>query len=152
MSRWAVVLAGGVGSRFWPLSTPSRPKQLLPLVSNDPLLVDAVTRLRPLVPSEHILILTNDALVPAVSSLLPDLPRENLIAGGAHLIGMKKRKGSQRELRLLRQLNKIFARDVGVTFLPQLGALVVRPPESFGCAVRRDSAEIQIDAFEILVA
>jgi mannose-1-phosphate guanylyltransferase len=80
MSRWAVVLAGGVGSRFWPLSTPSRPKQLLPLVGNDPLLVDAVTRLRPLVPPEHILILTNDTLVPAIAALLPDLPRENLIA------------------------------------------------------------------------
>jgi len=80
MSRWAVVLAGGVGSRFWPLSTPSRPKQLLPLVSDDPLLADAVTRLRPIVPAEHILILTNDTLVPAVASLLPDLPRENLIA------------------------------------------------------------------------
>ena len=38
MSRWAVVLAGGVGSRFWPLSTPSRPKQLLPLVTDEPLL------------------------------------------------------------------------------------------------------------------
>jgi mannose-1-phosphate guanylyltransferase len=80
MSRWAVVLAGGVGSRFWPLSTPSRPKQLLPLVSMDPLLVDAVTRLRPLVPPEHTLILTNDVLVPAISALLPELPRENLIA------------------------------------------------------------------------
>ncbi|MBK5188658.1 MAG: hypothetical protein JJD97_10475, partial [Gemmatimonadaceae bacterium] len=33
MNRWAVILAGGVGSRFWPLSTPKRPKQLLPLIS-----------------------------------------------------------------------------------------------------------------------
>src|SRR5205814_2040104 len=36
---WVVVLAGGVGSRFWPLSTPRRPKQLLPLVTDEPLLV-----------------------------------------------------------------------------------------------------------------
>ncbi|PYO46060.1 MAG: mannose-1-phosphate guanyltransferase, partial [Gemmatimonadetes bacterium] len=49
MSRWAVVLAGGIGSRFWPLSTPSRPKQLLPLVTGKPLLVDAMDRLAPIV-------------------------------------------------------------------------------------------------------
>lgn len=80
MSRWAVVLAGGVGSRFWPLSTPSRPKQLLPLVTNEPLLADSVARLRPLVPADCVLILTNPALVPATAALLPDIPRENLIA------------------------------------------------------------------------
>ncbi|MFL5605727.1 MAG: sugar phosphate nucleotidyltransferase, partial [Gemmatimonadaceae bacterium] len=33
MTRWAVILAGGVGSRFWPVSTPARPKQLLPLAT-----------------------------------------------------------------------------------------------------------------------
>ena len=80
MSRWVVVLAGGVGSRFWPVSTPARPKQLLPLVSAQPLLVDAVARLRPLAPAERMLILTNGSLVAAVQALLPDLPPENLIA------------------------------------------------------------------------
>lgn len=80
MSRWAVVLAGGVGSRFWPLSTPSRPKQLLPLVSDKPLLVDSVERLGPVVPPERVLILTNATLVPRIAELLPAIPRENLIA------------------------------------------------------------------------
>lgn len=80
MSRWAVVLAGGVGSRFWPLSTPSRPKQLLPLVTDAPLLADAVSRLRPLVPADRVLILTNPSLVPAIAELLPDIPAGNLIA------------------------------------------------------------------------
>jgi mannose-1-phosphate guanylyltransferase len=77
---WVVVLAGGVGSRFWPLSTPSRPKQLLPLVTDEPLLVEAVARLRPIAPASHTLILTNASLVPAIGELLPDVPRENLIA------------------------------------------------------------------------
>ncbi|MGH7463801.1 MAG: sugar phosphate nucleotidyltransferase, partial [Longimicrobiales bacterium] len=36
---WAVILAGGVGSRFWPVSTPARPKQLLPLAGTSPLIV-----------------------------------------------------------------------------------------------------------------
>ena len=86
MSRWAVVLAGGIGSRFWPLSTPTRPKQLLPLVTDEPLLADAVARLRPLIPAERVLILTNGPLVPAIAAMLPEIPGENLIveprAGG----------------------------------------------------------------------
>lgn len=77
---WAVVLAGGVGSRFWPLSTPQNPKQLLPLVTDHPLLVDAVERLRPLAPDSQILILTNAALVDPIAALLPMVPRENLVA------------------------------------------------------------------------
>ena len=80
MSRWAVVLAGGIGSRFWPLSTPMRPKQLLPLVTSEPLLADAVARLGPIVPPERVLILTNVTLVPPIAALLPAIPRENLIA------------------------------------------------------------------------
>lgn len=77
---WVVVLAGGVGSRFWPLSTPRRPKQLLPLVTDQPLLVDAVNRLRPIAPASQTLILTNASLVPAIGQVLPDIPRGNLVA------------------------------------------------------------------------
>ena len=80
MSRWAVVLAGGVGSRFWPLSTPTRPKQLLPLATSEPLLCDSVDRLRPIVPMDRVLILTNRALVPVIAGMLPGIPPENLIA------------------------------------------------------------------------
>lgn len=80
MSHWAVILAGGVGSRFWPLSTPERPKQLLPLVTEQPLLRDAVDRLRALADPAHTLILTNATLGDAIARLLPDLPRANIIA------------------------------------------------------------------------
>src|SRR6476659_7177880 len=80
MSRWAVVLAGGVGSRFWPLSTPTRPKQLLPLVTSEPLLADSVARVSSIVPPDRVLILTNTSLVPAIHALLPEIPAENLIA------------------------------------------------------------------------
>ena len=80
MSVWVVVLAGGVGSRFWPLSTPSRPKQLLPLVSDTPLLVEAVNRLRPLVEPSRVLVLTNATLRDSVRKLLPEVPAENVIA------------------------------------------------------------------------
>jgi len=80
MSRWTVVLAGGIGSRFWPLSTPSRPKQLLPLVTGEPLLADAVERITPITPLDRVLILTNETLVPAVAKLFPGLPATNIIA------------------------------------------------------------------------
>ena len=80
MSNWVVVLAGGVGSRFWPLSTPERPKQLLPLIGEKPLLEDAVRRLAPLVDASRVLILTNAGLKSAVQKLLPDVPAENVIA------------------------------------------------------------------------
>jgi mannose-1-phosphate guanylyltransferase len=101
MTRWAVVLAGGVGSRFWPISTPDRPKQLLPLATTEPMLADALARLAPIVPVERTLVLTNAALVDPIAALAPTLPRENLIAEpkpagtaaalawGAHLIAQR---------------------------------------------------------------
>jgi mannose-1-phosphate guanylyltransferase len=79
VTTWAVVLAGGVGSRFWPLSTPERPKQLLPLVTEHPLLVDTVNRLTPLVPAERTLILTNAGIKNEVA-MFARVPRENVIA------------------------------------------------------------------------
>lgn len=80
MSRWGVVLAGGVGSRFWPLSTPERPKQLLPLAGENPLLVDAVERMRPIIDAAHLLVLTNASLTKAIRALVKDLPPDNLVA------------------------------------------------------------------------
>jgi mannose-1-phosphate guanylyltransferase len=80
VSHWAVVLAGGVGSRFWPLSTPERPKQLLPLVTAQPLVADALERLRPLIPLEQTLVLTTPTVAPAIGEIAPRLPRANIIA------------------------------------------------------------------------
>ena len=80
MTRWAVVLAGGVGSRFWPLSTPQRPKQLLPLAGDRPLLVDALDRLAPLVPGERTLILTNSTLADRIGDVAAGVPTDNIIA------------------------------------------------------------------------
>ena len=80
MIRWNVVLAGGIGSRFWPLSTPTRPKQLLPLVTDAPMLCDTLDRLRPSAPPERTLVLTNASLRDAVLALDPTLPADNVIA------------------------------------------------------------------------
>lgn len=80
MSRWAVVLAGGVGSRFWPLSTERRPKQLLPLVTDRPLLVEQLERLAPIADAAHTLVLTNAALVEPIARAAPQIPRDNILA------------------------------------------------------------------------
>jgi mannose-1-phosphate guanylyltransferase len=75
-----VILAGGVGSRFWPISTAHRPKQLLPLATNRPLLADTLERLAPLAAPDHTLVLTNASLVEAVREVAPSLPQANVVA------------------------------------------------------------------------
>ena len=74
-----MILAGGIGSRFWPVSTPSRPKQLLPLAGPDPLIADTVARIAPLVPRERIRIITNAMLAPAILEAVPGLDQSNLM-------------------------------------------------------------------------
>jgi len=78
--RWAIVLAGGVGSRFWPLSTAARPKQLLPLAGARPLVVDSVARLLGVVPAERVLLVTSRALQATLQEALADVPRANVLA------------------------------------------------------------------------
>jgi mannose-1-phosphate guanylyltransferase len=80
MTRWAVILAGGVGSRFWPLSTPDRPKQLLPLVTDEPMLAATLRRLGPIASPDRTLVLTNASLVDPVRALAPRIPPANVIA------------------------------------------------------------------------
>lgn len=80
MNLWVVVLAGGVGSRFWPLSTPDRPKQLLPLIGEGSLLEDTLERLTPLAGGDRTLILTNAQLAERVRAMAPSVPQEQVIA------------------------------------------------------------------------
>ena len=70
---WVTILAGGIGSRFWPASTPARPKQLLPLGSADPLIVDTVQRARALAPDDRIRILAGAHLADPFQSVLAGL-------------------------------------------------------------------------------
>lgn len=77
---YALILAGGSGERFWPLSRKCRPKQLLALFSERTLLEDTIHRLGGLVPPERILILTNQDQVAAVREMVPQLPADNIVA------------------------------------------------------------------------
>ena len=77
---YALILAGGSGERFWPLSRRARPKQLLSLVSDKTLLEQTLARLEGLVPNERILVLTNAEQESAVRKLLGNFPKENIVA------------------------------------------------------------------------
>lgn len=73
---WVTILAGGAGTRFWPASTPKRPKQVLPLAGPDPLIVQTLGRARLLAPDRRIRILAGAHLTGTFRQLLPDLEPE----------------------------------------------------------------------------
>ena len=79
-SIYALILAGGSGERFWPLSRRARPKQLLRLVSNKALLEETLARLKGFIPRERILVLTNNEQEDGVRKLLRNFPKENIVA------------------------------------------------------------------------
>ena len=75
----AVILAGGSGERFWPLSTPERPKQFLRVFGGESLLRQSVTRLLGLVKFEDVYVVTSKDLVTATRKELPELPPANIV-------------------------------------------------------------------------
>lgn len=75
----AVILAGGWGERLWPMSTRERPKQLLALGSERPLVADALARVSGLAAPETTLVLTSASLRAAILSVLPDVPADRVI-------------------------------------------------------------------------
>ena len=75
----AIILAGGSGERFWPLSTPERPKQFLNVFGNESLIRQSVTRLRGLVKPKDVYVITARALVAATRKELPEIPKANII-------------------------------------------------------------------------
>ncbi len=71
---YAVIMAGGSGTRFWPASRVRRPKQLLPIGIDEPLIVRTSTRLADMIPPERQFVITSARYVGAVRELLPDVP------------------------------------------------------------------------------
>src|SRR5213083_728296 len=78
--RFVIIMAGGRGERFWPVSREKTPKQLIRLVGKKSFLQEAVDRVLPLVPLKNILVITNEVQAPQVARQLPKLPRQNIIA------------------------------------------------------------------------
>ncbi|PYI84995.1 MAG: mannose-1-phosphate guanyltransferase [Verrucomicrobia bacterium] len=103
--RYAIIMAGGRGERFWPVSREKMPKQLLTLLGNRSFLQQAVERVLPLVPPKNILVITTAAQMAEVRKQLPKIPKENLIAEpvgrdtcaavtlGAAIVGARSTRG-----------------------------------------------------------
>jgi mannose-1-phosphate guanylyltransferase len=77
---YAVILAGGSGTRFWPLSRRRRPKQLLDLLGAGTLLEQTVGRIRNVIPAERTYVFTNELLRGEVSRCLPGIPKNQIVA------------------------------------------------------------------------
>lgn len=75
----AIILAGGSGERFWPLSTPEKPKQFLRVFGGESLIRQSVSRLKGLVEARDIFVITSKALVAATRKELPEVPKANVI-------------------------------------------------------------------------
>lgn len=79
-NNYALILAGGSGTRFWPLSRDSKPKQLIDFEGKGSMLQQAIARISGFIPAERILILTNQLQLEEVRRQAPSLPLANIIA------------------------------------------------------------------------
>lgn len=90
---YTLILAGGSGTRLWPRSRSSRPKQFLALTSERTMLQETVDRILPLIPPEHVFVATGAMYADLVAEQLPDVPRANILSepsgrGTAPCIGL----------------------------------------------------------------
>ncbi|MCX7762119.1 MAG: sugar phosphate nucleotidyltransferase [Candidatus Kryptonium sp.] len=76
---FAVIMAGGVGSRFWPKSRSRKPKQFLNILSSKSLIEQTIERINPLIPEEDILIVSNKNQTAELVQVLPKFPIQNII-------------------------------------------------------------------------
>lgn len=79
MKLYAIIMAGGVGSRFWPRSKERTPKQLLKIFGENTMIQDTVNRINPLIPNENIFIVTNKIQKEEIIKQLPNIKNENII-------------------------------------------------------------------------
>ncbi|MFV2070535.1 MAG: mannose-1-phosphate guanylyltransferase [Pirellulales bacterium] len=123
----AVIMAGGSGTRFWPASRATRPKQLLNLAGDRSMIQMTVDRLGDLVSPQRTLIVTNERLVDAIGQQLPDLPADAILGepckrDTAPCIGLAA-------LQVLRE-------DPDATMVVLPADHVIRPERSFRDAIR----------------
>src|SRR4051812_25303880 len=130
--RYVIIMAGGRGERFWPVSREKTPKQLITLLGKRSFLQQAVDRVLPLVPMKNILVITNEIQAPEVRRQLPKLPKQNVIAEpvgrdtcaavtlGAALVGARSTTGEMVGVAvgpLISRAQKVF-QGVGGAFFP----------------------------------
>ncbi|MBI3600889.1 MAG: NTP transferase domain-containing protein, partial [Nitrospinae bacterium] len=76
---FAVIMAGGSGTRFWPLSKSRTPKQLLNLTGDNTLIQKTINRIKPIIKNKNIFIVTGNSHVKKMREQIKDVPPENII-------------------------------------------------------------------------
>ena len=79
MDLYAVIMAGGSGTRFWPLSRKSQPKQFLPIISKSTMIEETIRRLLTRIPKSNICTIANQEHSLSIKKLLPEIPPENIL-------------------------------------------------------------------------
>ncbi len=76
-----IIMVGGIGSRFWPMSTPDYPKQFIDVMGVGRSLIQlTVDRLKPICPVENMWVVTNEKYIRIVKEQIPDMPEDNILA------------------------------------------------------------------------
>jgi mannose-1-phosphate guanylyltransferase len=170
---YVTILAGGSGTRLWPLSRRATPKQVLPLLGERSLLQRTFDRILPLVPAERICILTGAEHVPGVAGQLPVIPAENIFvepaprgtapALGLAAVRLSRRTGGRGLMISLHADHMVkdeeaFRRSIyASTIIARRGTLVTvgivptHPDTGFGYIERGDviARELGIDAYQV---
>jgi mannose-1-phosphate guanylyltransferase len=134
----AVIMAGGTGTRFWPLSRAARPKQLLDLAGGRTMLQATVERLGDLVTSDRTWIITNRSLVEPIAEQLPQLERRKIVGepckrDTAPAIGLAALLVAAEE-------------DEDATMVVMPADHLIQPEKSFQEAIRQAAAIVEADA------
>ena len=122
-NQYALILAGGSGTRFWPLSRDNKPKQLLNLFGSGTLLEQTIARLEGLIPNENIFILTSALQVDEVRKIASSLPVENIFAEPAK-------------------------RDTGPAVALGIGLIAARNPDAVMMVLPADQLIQDVDAYQ----
>ncbi len=137
--RYAVIMAGGVGQRLWPMSRKSRPKQILPLIEGRSLLEIAVERLKGVFGYENTYIITNAEYAQQIAESLPQLPVENIV-------GEPEGRDTANAVALAAAI--LQGRDPDGTMAVFTADHIIRPQEDFDRCVKLacETAEANADA------
>lgn len=130
----AVILAGGSGTRFWPLSRTARPKQLLDLVGGRTMIQATVDRLEGIAPPERTLVVTNRSLTDAISEQLPALAKQRIV-------GEPCKRDTAPAIGLAALL--VMQDDPDATMVVMPADHLIQPIETFQAAIRQAVAIVE---------